>query len=135
MPQARCSARSRSDRTVIPGRAGPVTVPSGGPCIKLTHRGRELTLKETGYIGRDDSNTVAITDPMASCRHAKIELRGGKFVLVDQSSNGTFVTLGNDGELKLRREELILHGSGVITFGHSAADAGAETVKFRCDFK
>ncbi|HLF38180.1 MAG TPA: FHA domain-containing protein, partial [Burkholderiales bacterium] len=68
-------------------------------------------------------------------RHAKIELRGGRFVLVDQSSNGTFVTLGNNAELKLRREEAILYGSGVISLGQSAAAAGDEVVEFHCDLK
>ena len=70
-----------------------------------------------------------------SRRHAKIELRGGKFVLVDQSSNGTFVTVSGSSEIRLRREEMILYSSGVIAFGHSAREAGAETVEFRCDVK
>ncbi|MBI2509617.1 MAG: adenylate/guanylate cyclase domain-containing protein [Betaproteobacteria bacterium] len=125
------------DRTVIPGRAAPspVSRPGAGPGMKLVYREREIVVKETVYLGRDDSNTVVIADAMASRRHAKIELRGAKFVLVDQSSNGTFVTLGNNTELRLRREEVILYGSGAIAFGHSAADAGAETVKFNCDIK
>jgi class 3 adenylate cyclase len=122
------------DRTVIPGRtADPVSVPSGGPRIRLTHQGKDLTFKDTIYFGREAAgNHVVMADPMTSRRHAKIELRGSKFVLVDQSANGTFVTLGADGEIKLRREELILHGSGVICFGHSASNPGAETVKFSC---
>ena len=125
------------DRTVIPGRAAP-SVPSrpgSGPSLKLVYREREVIVKETVFLGRDDSNTVFIMDPMASRRHARIELRGAKFVLVDQSSNGTFVTLGNNTELRLKREETILYGSGVITFGHSASDAGAEIVKFNCNIK
>ena len=124
------------DRTVIPGRTAALSVPSrpgSGPTMKLVYRGREIIAKDTIYLGRDDSNTVFIMDPMASRRHAKIELRAGKFVLVDQSSNGTFVTLGGNSEQKLRREEAILYGSGVIAFGHSAADAGAEAVKFDCN--
>ena len=125
--------QTSSDRTVIPGRTEAVSVPGGGPRIKLTHQGKELTFKETIYFGREAAgNHVVMADPMTSRRHAKIELRGGKFVLIDQSANGTFVTLGNDGEIKLRREELILHGSGIICFGHSASNPGAETVKFSC---
>ncbi|HXF67060.1 MAG TPA: adenylate/guanylate cyclase domain-containing protein [Burkholderiales bacterium] len=123
------------DRTVIPGRVGPVSVPSAGPCIRLLHRGRELSFKGTVYLGRDDSNTVIVSDPMASRRHAKIELRADKFVLVDQSTNGTFVRIGADPEIRLRREELILHGSGVIAFGHSVAETSAETIEFRCESK
>ena len=125
------------ERTVIPGRTAPspVSRQGGGPSMKLVYRGREIVVKETVYLGRDDSNTVFVMDPMASRRHAKIELRAGKFVLVDQSSNGTFVTLGNSSELKLKREEAILYGTGVITFGHGVAEAGAETVKFDCNIK
>jgi len=54
---------------------------------------------------------------------------------VDQSSNGTFVTLGSNAEMKLRREEAILYGSGVIALGQSAAAAGDEVVEFHCDIK
>jgi adenylate cyclase len=120
--------QASSERTLIPGRPrAPVTV--GAPSIKLTHRGREIMLKDTVWFGRDADNTLVIADKMASRRHAKIELRGGRIVLVDQSSNGTFVTLGGS-EHRLRREEMILYGSGVIAFGHSASDDGAETVEF-----
>ena len=123
------------ERTVIPGRTAPPPVSrlKEGPSMKLVYRGREIVVKETVYLGRDDSNTVFIMDPMASRRHAKIELRGGKFVLVDQSSNGTFVTLGGNTEMRLKREEVILYGSGIITFGHSAAADAAEKVQFNCN--
>ena len=122
-----------SDRTFIPGRTGPISVPGGGHSIRLTHRGQVRVHKQTAYIGRDDSNTIIIADVMASRRHAKIELRAGHFVLVDQSSNGTFVAFGADPEIRLRREEMVLHSRGRIAFGHSTADAGAEVVEFNCD--
>jgi len=122
-----------SDRTVIPDRPAASRVSRvGAPTMKLTHRGRVLVVKGTVHLGRDESNTVCIADSMASRRHARIELRAGKFVLVDQSSNGTFVTIGNSPEVRLKREEAILHGTGVITFGHGAAEAGAELVSFDC---
>ncbi len=125
------------DRTVIPGLDTPSVAsrPTGGPSIKLTYRGRDFEFKETVYLGRDASNTVFIMDPMASRRHAKIELRAGRFLLVDQSSNGTYVTLGTSAEQRLRREETILYGNGIIAFGHSASNAEAETVRFSCDLK
>jgi class 3 adenylate cyclase len=125
--------QASSERTVIPGRVAPVSSPGGGPSIKLVHRGKELTFKDTLFFGREAAgNHVVVASTMASRRHAKIELRGGRFVLVDQSSNGTFVTLGNNVEMKLRREEAILYGSGVIALGQSAAAAGEEVVEFHC---
>ena len=131
--------QASADRTVIPGRASAIAMPvseaPAGPRLKLVYRGSELIARDTVYLGRDSSNTLFIMDPMASRRHAKIELRAGKFVLVDQSSNGTFVTFGNEAEMHLRREEVILHGSGVIAFGHSAQDPGTDKVEFDCDVK
>lgn len=125
--------QSSSERTLIPGR--PRAQAQGTePSITLLYRGREIVVKETVWFGRAPENTVIVVDKMASRRHAKIEPRSGRFVLVDQSSNGTFVTLGGS-EMRLRREELILHGSGVIAFGHGASEAGTETVEFDCDVK
>jgi adenylate cyclase len=126
--------QASSDRTVMPDRIPASAVSrTGGPSMKLTYRGSQLVVKSTVYLGRDASNTIFIMDSMASRRHAKIELRAGKFVLVDQSSNGTFVTIGNSPEVRLKREETILHGTGIITFGHGAAEAGAEPVIFDCN--
>lgn len=129
--------QASSDRTVIPGRAaGPVSAPGSGPGIRITHGGAERTFGETIYFGREAAgNHVVISDPTASRRHAKIELRAGKFVLVDQSSNGTFVVIGGAKEIRLKREEMILYGSGRFAFGHSTADSGAEVVEFDCNFK
>ena len=127
--------QTSSDRTVIPDRAakGPVSVAGGGPRIKLTHQGTERTFNDTVYFGREAAgNHVVVADTMASRRHAKIELRAGKFVLVDQSSNGTFVVIGTASEIQLKREEMILYSSGRFAFGHSTADTGAETVGFDC---
>ena len=120
-----------SDHTVIPGRS-PAAFPSAGSSLMITYRARETILKGAASFGRDEDNTFVIADPMASRKHAKIDLRTGKFVIVDQSSNGTFVTLGG-AEMRLHREETVLHGAGVIAFGHSASQAGEETVEFRCD--
>ena len=126
------------DRTVIPGRIAAPAIPSrpaSGPALKLAYRGREIIARDTIFLGRDASNTIFIMDPMCSRRHAKIELRAGKFVLVDQSSNGTFVIVGDSAEHLLKREEMILFSSGKIAFGHSIIDNAAEVVEFNCDAK
>ena len=129
--------QASADRTLIPGRpAGPTIFTSrpaaGGPRKTLFYRGREVVARDTVFLGRDGSNTIFVMDPMAARRHAKIELRGAKFVLMDQSSNGTFVTFGGNPEITLKREEVILQGSGIIAFGHSSQEAGSETVHFDC---
>jgi pSer/pThr/pTyr-binding forkhead associated (FHA) protein len=65
-------------------------------------------------IGRMPSNDVAISSPGVSRSHAKIEDRQGKFFLTDQSTNGTVVRLGAAEPLLLRREEVLLLGTGEI---------------------
>jgi len=52
------------------------------------------------------------------------------FFLVDQSTNGSFVAIANEPEVVLRREELMLRGTGRIGFGHSVDVPGAEFVTF-----
>jgi adenylate cyclase len=81
-------------------------------------------------LGRDALCEVVIADRNASRQHARIECRRDKFFLVDQSTNGTFVTMANEAEVLLRREEIMLRGTGRIGFGHSAEAPGAEYVSF-----
>jgi len=82
-------------------------------------------------LGRDPGSTIVIADPRASRSHAKIEYRRDKFVLVDMSSNGTYITYAGESELALKREEVILRGSGRIVFGHPwSGEIPTETVEF-----
>jgi len=111
--------------------------------IRLRLGTLELGLDKTRpscTLGRDPQNDLVIADLMASRMHARIERRRDKFVLIDESSNGTFVTIDGEPEVLLRREEMILRGAGRIRFGHASrgdvvefiaakaelADSGAE---------
>jgi class 3 adenylate cyclase len=101
--------------------------------IRLRHGTREIELDEARpscALGRDQQNDVVIADRMASRMHARIERRRDKFVLVDQSSNGTYVTIEGEPEIQLRREELILRGHGHISFGHAGEENAGETIEF-----
>lgn len=70
-------------------------------------------------IGRDLSSDLQVADSRASRRHAEIELRGDKFVLIDRSSNGTFVATEGEKEFVLSREEAVLRGKGQFALGGS----------------
>ncbi len=103
--------------------------------IKLSHGARELDLDQNSApitLGRDAQNDLVIMDRKASRLHARIERRRDKFVIVDVSSNGTFCTINDEPELMLRREELILRGSGRISFGHAFSEDAAEAVLYTC---
>ena len=121
-----------ADLTMMSTRMAPVA-PMDTRLV-LRHGGSELRLgadRPLASLGRDTGSDVVIRDPRASRSHAKIERRRDKFVLVDMSSNGTYVTFQGENEIALKREETILRGSGRIVFGHAAAAGGGdETVEF-----
>jgi len=103
--------------------------------IRLGHGAREFEVADTQStvtLGRDPGSDVVVADKMASRMHARIERRRDKFVIVDQSSNGTYVTVEGEREILLRREELILRGKGHITFGHANAAGAGEVLRFHC---
>jgi class 3 adenylate cyclase len=73
-------------------------------------------------IGRGPDNDLVIPKSVVSRHHADIALRGGKFILKDRSTNGTDVHVENGPTLQLRREEIVLVGSGRIFFGGGDED-------------
>ena len=81
------------------------------------------TVKELGadnsaaLLGRGSQCDLIINGNLTSRIHARIEQRRGKFILIDQSTNGTFVKPDDGDEVYLRREELPLVGSGMISLG------------------
>ncbi|OIP10618.1 MAG: hypothetical protein AUK49_03570 [Betaproteobacteria bacterium CG2_30_68_42] len=75
-------------------------------------------------MGRDPASGIVIADKRASRNHARIERRPTGFYLVDESSNGTFVTFSGEPEFMLSHQDVVLRGTGWICFGHSAQDAG-----------
>ena len=107
----------------------------GRTVLRLQYRNLEIVLDDARNsitLGRDESSDLVVPERMASREHGHIEQRSGKFVLVDHSANGTYVTVQGDRELVLRREECVLHGRGVIALGQPRAKA-TELVEFVCD--
>ena len=125
--------QSSADHTQIPGRADTIIQQAGVARLRLKHAGREIIVVSSINLGRHPNNGVVLTDPMASRHHAYIERRKDKFVLTDQSSNNTFVSIKDGEEYRLRRESMTLQGSGIISFGHRARDKDAEIIAFWCE--
>lgn len=70
-------------------------------------------------IGRDGSCDITIDSKYASRSHVNLEFRRGKFVLVDHSTNGTYVKFKHQNEVFIRREEIPLMGEGYISLGEN----------------
>jgi hypothetical protein len=68
-------------------------------------------------MGRDPENDIRIEDEVVSHKHAEITGAGDRFMLVDRSTNGTYVHPDNGLVLRVLREELVLTGAGRIVLG------------------
>jgi adenylate cyclase len=68
-------------------------------------------------LGRDFQCGVIILDDLASRRHCTIEQRSGEYVLIDHSTNGTYVTEEGDAETRLHQASLTLRRHGWLAFG------------------
>ena len=103
--------------------------------LQLTVEGRDITLlpEQTPYvIGRDPSRVhLHIESGLASRDHCHILFRRGKFVLVDHSTNGTYVRGPRQPEIYLRREELPLLGSGTIAIGQPAENTDGWLIHYQ----
>ena len=81
-------------------------------------------------VGRDPGNDIVVNSPKASRKHCRIVYRLGHYVLVDVSTNGTFVTQGTSEENALRKSMATLHSPGRIGFGQPWQPDAADSFSF-----
>jgi hypothetical protein len=102
--------------------------------LLLSYRDQKLTVnkeRRSVLLGRGDTCDIVVHNEFASRQHLRIELRqGGKFIITDQSTNGTFLHLNNGNTVRLAREEMILQGNGHISLGHLLTENQIELVEF-----
>jgi hypothetical protein len=84
-------------------------------------------------MGRSKAADLTVNETLASRQHVRIEHRRGKFFIIDQSTNGTYVHHEND-ESFMRREEMPLSGDGMISLGRSFSEDPQEVVHFKSEF-
>jgi len=84
-------------------------------------------------LGRHTDNEIVVPEAFASRLHCRVEYRRGKFVLVDQSTNGTYVAVRGRESVFLHREEMALEGTGVIGLGREVDPDGEGTIHFICE--
>lgn len=119
------------DITVVQDTSAPL---QDAPELRLYLNEQRIVINEhapMAVLGRDPGSDLRVGDQRASRRHAAIELRGDKFVLVDRSSNGTYIIPDGEKEFLLSREEAVLRGQGQIALGRSAS-ANPYSISFIC---
>lgn len=123
-----------SDVTMMVSRT--FVPPEAGAVVRLLHAGEEFTVdagRPLLTMGRGEQADITFQDRRASRMHARIERRRDKFVFVDQSANGSYVTFNGEDEVSLHREEVALRGSGRISLGHPYSKDPSEIVEFFCE--
>jgi hypothetical protein len=117
--------------SIVTQPAGPS---SGSVLLELDLEGKRVEMgpqRRKVTFGRDHEADFTIRNAKVSRAHAMIERRRDHFVLIDHSSNGTYVTLEGKAEIKVQHEEVTLMGHGWIAFGQPRAEA-LQVAEYRC---
>src|SRR5690606_33171808 len=110
-----------------------------GTSAKLTlrYKGRVIELNEKSEpysLGRDASNSLQVEAEWVSRNHALIEFKRGYFEISDRSTNGIYVKLGDDDELRLHRDQIHLRKAGTISLGQTVGQNQENVVYFQCSY-
>jgi len=100
----------------------------------LQYRDRNLVLdaeKTSVVLGRGADADLVINDENASRLHLKIDYRRGKYVITDESRNGTWIESGKGLTQLQRNETHVLTGKGRISLGMPPT-ATKEIVMYEC---
>lgn len=111
------------------------TAPTVRPaaCLELRYGDSVIRLDESRakvVLGREVDCDLVVNGLFASRRHATIEVRRGRYVLTDQSVNGTYVSDGQNSKF-LKRESADLGVAGTISLGALPENDGSGVVHFQ----
>jgi len=82
-------------------------------------------------IGRQKDNDIQVLNNRVSREHARVEYRYGKYYLMDQSSNGTYLLIEGRKGVALRKKEILLTANGVLGPGYKVEANAPEGIHFR----
>jgi|ERR1700733_6840082 adenylate cyclase len=121
--------------SMVPGIAAE-SRPARSLRLRLRCDDRELLVDERHSsitIGRAEDNDVVVKGNLISRLHARIEINRNKFVLIDQSTNGTFVQSSDGEESFVRRDSLQIRGQGMIGLGRLPEQSSPQTIRYSCE--
>jgi len=104
--------------------------------LVLSYRGKRYPIgtDTTSYVlGRGKDCDLIIKGDLISRYHSRIEHRRGKFIITDQSTNGTYIKTTGGQAIFLRREEFTLFGSGHISLGRKVNLEDENIIHFLCE--
>lgn len=84
-------------------------------------------------LGRASGCDIKVSSCEISRRHARIEYVGAGFILIDQSTNGTYVRFDDGGQIHVIKDRIDIRGSGVISLGKPVLKRAPNLIYFWCD--
>lgn len=96
--------------------------PPAGSCVVLRQGAQEFVFGKRQHviaIGRDMACDLPIDSPKVSRKHARIIYRLGNYVLIDTSTNGTYLYPDAGPASRIRKNMTVLSGKGRIGFGQN----------------
>lgn len=81
-------------------------------------------------MGRLKRNDITIVKDHVSRFHATIKYKNGKYILTDQSSNGTYVHIQGRQGIFVKKKILLLSNSGIIGLGGVVTSESSEAIHF-----
>jgi hypothetical protein len=129
------SIATDTETTMVPVMVGD-SDSARGMRLRLRFDDRELVVDErpsSVTIGRADENDVVVKGCLSSRLHARIVIGRSNFVLIDQSTNGTFVQTGDGEEVFVHQDFLQLKGEGMIGLGCLPEQGSQHTIHFTCE--
>jgi len=104
--------------------------------VRLSFQGRDFVLEDSNKMltmGRAEENDVVVQGTLISRLHARIEIARNRCLLVDQSTNGTFVTSEGGKEAFVRRDSVALQGQGLIGLGRLPDETAPDAIRYQLE--
>jgi class 3 adenylate cyclase len=102
--------------------------------LRLSFRDQTIEISDqhkSVTIGRADDNDLVVKGNLISRIHAKVEMRRGKFLLIDQSTNGTFLQNLLGEEVLVRRDSTELGSEGTIGLGRAESPGSSLAIHYK----
>jgi adenylate cyclase len=100
--------------------------------VTLRYNGQAMSCgdNQSLSIGRSPNCDLVINRQWVSRRHATISVANGRVRLAERSSSGTFLSMGRGQEMLVRREDVLLLGSGTMSPGTQCTSSDAQVICF-----
>ncbi|SRR5260221_3413581 len=101
-------------------------------CVTLRYNDQTKSCRnnENLTIGRSSDCDLVVPRQWVSRHHATITIANGRVRLAERSSSGTFISTHSGPEVLVRREDVLLLGSGIISPGVQCTSSDAQLIHY-----